>query len=60
MAFIRQVAWSVMLLLATSGVGAAQWMGKLTGCYPDAIVANPNRPTAANSADITLLWSVGT
>ncbi len=28
-------------------------MGKQTGCYADAIVANPNRPTVANPADIT-------
>ncbi len=53
MAFIRHVVWSIILLLATSGLGAAQWMGKQTGCYPDAIVANPNRPTVANPADIT-------
>jgi hypothetical protein len=30
-----------------------QWMEKQTGCYADAIVANPNRPTVANPADIT-------
>jgi hypothetical protein len=28
-------------------------MGKQTGCYPDFIAANPNRPTVANPADIT-------
>lgn len=28
-------------------------MGKQTGCYADSIVANPNRPTVANPADIT-------
>lgn len=28
-------------------------MGKQTGCYPDAITANPNRPTVADPADIT-------
>jgi len=27
--------------------------GKQTGCYPDSLTANPNRPTAANPADIT-------
>jgi len=32
---------------------AGQWMGKQTGCYADAIAANPNRPTVANPADIT-------
>jgi hypothetical protein len=30
-----------------------QWIGKQTGCYADSIVANPNRPTVANPADIT-------
>src|SRR5713226_10355085 len=53
MAFIRHVVWSIILLLASSGLVAAQWMGKQTGCYPDAIAANPNRPTVANPADIT-------
>jgi hypothetical protein len=28
-------------------------MGKQTGCYADSMVANPNRPTVANPADIT-------
>jgi hypothetical protein len=32
---------------------AGQWMGKQTGCYADAIAANPNRPTVADPADIT-------
>jgi hypothetical protein len=31
----------------------AQWIGKQTGCYADSIIANPNRPTVANPADIT-------
>src|SRR5690242_17572804 len=31
----------------------AQWIGKQTGCYAGKIVANPNRPTVANPADIT-------
>ena len=31
----------------------AQWIGKQTGCYADSIVANPNRPTVADPADIT-------
>ena len=39
----------VMLPLPAAG----QWMGKQTGCYADSIVANPNRPTVANPADIT-------
>ncbi len=30
-----------------------QWIGKQTGCYSDSIVANPNRPTVANPADVT-------
>jgi hypothetical protein len=42
---------AVCLGASTSVVG--QWMGKQTGCYPDALVANPNRPTVANPADIT-------
>jgi Putative MetA-pathway of phenol degradation len=32
---------------------SAQWMGRQTGCYAPEIVANPNRPTVANPADIT-------
>jgi Putative MetA-pathway of phenol degradation len=32
---------------------SAQWIGKQTGCYADSIVANPNRPTVANPADVT-------
>jgi hypothetical protein len=46
----------LMLLLASSVAipsASAQWMGKQTGCYADSIVANPNRPTVANPADIT-------
>src|SRR5579864_3519553 len=31
----------------------AQWMGRQTGCYAPEIIANPNRPTVANPADIT-------
>jgi hypothetical protein len=43
-----------MCLFLLSGIPAqAQWMGKETGCYADAIIANPNRPTVANPADIT-------
>jgi hypothetical protein len=41
----------VCLAFSTPAVG--QWMGKQTGCYADAIAANPNRPTVANPADIT-------
>lgn len=43
----------VACLLLTSLPAQAQWMGKQTGCYADAITANPNRPTVANPADIT-------
>ena len=50
---VRHVMWSIMVSLAASSLVMAQWMGKQTGCYPDAIVANPNRPTVANPADIT-------
>lgn len=39
--------------LASSYPVAAQWMGKQTGCYASSIVANPNRPTVANPADVT-------
>jgi hypothetical protein len=46
--------WIVLLALCTASTYAtAQWMGKQTGCYADAIQANPNRPTVANPADIT-------
>jgi outer membrane putative beta-barrel porin/alpha-amylase len=38
---------------ALSHPANAQWMGKQTGCYADSIVANPNRPTVADPADIT-------
>src|SRR5579862_3407002 len=31
----------------------AQWIGRQTGCYAPEIMANPNRPTVANPADIT-------
>lgn len=46
--------WLTLLaLLVASTSVSAQWMGKQTGCYADAITANPNRPTVANPADIT-------
>jgi outer membrane putative beta-barrel porin/alpha-amylase len=38
-------------LAAKPAVG--QWIGKQTGCYADAIVANPNRPSVADPADVT-------
>jgi hypothetical protein len=46
--------WIVALAcFATSTTAMGQWMGKQTGCYADAMAANPNRPTVANPADIT-------
>jgi hypothetical protein len=48
----QKLALLVVALIATTPAWA-QWMGKQTGCYADAIVANPNRPTVANPADIT-------
>ena len=47
-----RIALLVVSLIA-SAPAWAQWMGKQTGCYADSIVANPNRPTVANPADIT-------
>jgi len=41
-----------MVLLAGTHA-KAQWIGNQTGCYADKMVANPNRPTVANPADIT-------
>jgi hypothetical protein len=39
--------------LGCSDRAVGQWIGKQTGCYADAIAANPNRPTVADPADIT-------
>src|SRR5664279_1460318 len=55
---IRHRLWwngfvSLSIFLIVSFPAAAQWMGKQTGCYADSMVANPNRPTVANPADIT-------
>jgi len=53
------VSFKIQLIVAAAfccAAGApaqAQWMGKQTGCYADSMVANPNRPTVANPADIT-------
>lgn len=44
---------TALALLCSATSASAQWMGKQTGCYADSIVANPNRPTVANPADIT-------
>jgi hypothetical protein len=47
-------AATIALLALSSSPGlCAQWMGRQTGCYAPSIVANPNRPTVANPADIT-------
>src|SRR5229473_2089877 len=48
----RRMALLAVLLIASSPA-PAQWIGKQTGRYADSIVANPNRPTVANPADIT-------
>jgi hypothetical protein len=46
--------WLGMFLIAAGREPVqAQWIGKQTGCYPDSLAANPNRPTVANPADIT-------
>lgn len=42
---------TVSLIVSSPAWG--QWIGRQTGCYPDSITANPNRPTVANPADIT-------
>ena len=43
----------IFISLVVPSPASGQWMGKQTGCYADSIVANPNRPTVANPADIT-------
>jgi len=43
----------LFIVWLTIAPASAQWMGKQTDCYADSIVANPNRPTVANPADIT-------
>jgi hypothetical protein len=54
----RAAAWRqrmalLVLSLIASTPAWAQWIGKQTDCYADSIIANPNRPTVANPADIT-------
>jgi len=49
----RHQVLMLVLFFAAIIPASAQWMGKQTGCYADSIVANPNRPTVANPADIT-------
>jgi len=48
---VRLLAIGAVCFHAHSATG--QWIKKQTGCYADSIVANPNRPTIANPADIT-------
>lgn len=43
----------LVVCLIASTPAWAQWIGKQTGCYADSIIANPNRPSVANPADIT-------
>src|SRR5438552_12727262 len=50
---LRFTVVTLLACLAASNSAVGQWMGKQTGCYADSIVANPNRPTVANPADIT-------
>jgi hypothetical protein len=50
---LRCAIVTVAVCLATSSPVSGQWVGKQTGCYADSIIANPNRPTVANPADIT-------
>jgi Putative MetA-pathway of phenol degradation len=50
---VRQLIAALIVYLATGTLAVGQWMGKQTGCYADSMVANPNRPTVANPADIT-------
>jgi hypothetical protein len=51
--FARLTLGLLTLWLATTKSAVGQWMGKQTGCYSDAIAANPNRPTVSNPANIT-------
>src|SRR3954466_14834088 len=48
---VRIVAVCFIFFQGISSEG--QWMGKQMACNADSIVANPNRPTVANPADIT-------
>lgn len=48
-----QLIMTLVVCLATNTSVWGQWMGKQSGCYADSMVANPNRPTVANPADIT-------
>jgi hypothetical protein len=53
---MRRLSYALVNLLVCAAIcspAAAQWISKQTGCYADSIIANPNRPTVANPADIT-------
>ena len=50
---LRRTLMIFVVCIASGNPAFGQWMGKQTGCYADSIVANPNRPTVANPADIT-------
>ncbi len=52
MAALQLVA-AIFFLFLTNSVLHAQFLGRQTGCYTAPIIANPNRPTVANPADIT-------
>ena len=50
---LRCTLMTVVACLTASDLAFGQWIAKQTGCYADSIIANPNRPTVANPADIT-------
>jgi len=50
---IRSFVTAFTIVMVMSLPAWGQWIGKQRDCYADAIVANPNRPTVANPADIT-------
>lgn len=50
---LRFTVVALVVSLRQSNSAFGQWMGKQTGCYADAIAANPNRPTVTNPAHVT-------
>ena len=55
---LRSTTLALIPCLTASRVAVGQWMGRHTGCYAQTVTASPvaahpNRPTAANPADIT-------
>jgi len=50
---VLRFVFLILVSLIASSPAWAQWIGKQTGCYAASILANPNRPTVANPADIT-------